>query len=44
MDMKLSGETQKLLEKNFIPSDIYIQRFNEKIDMFLAGSQTSNLS
>ncbi len=38
-DMKFSDETQKLLEQNFIPADIYVQRFNAKIDMFLAGSQ-----
>ncbi len=44
MNMRLSGETQKLLEKNFIPAEIYVQRFNERIDMILASSKTSDLS
>lgn len=42
-DMKLSEETQKLLEKNFIPADIYVQGFNAKVDIFLASSK-SNLT
>ncbi len=42
MKMKLSGETQKLLEKNFIPADIYVQQLNKYFDMVSAHSATSN--
>jgi multimeric flavodoxin WrbA len=33
INMKLSGETQKLLEKNFRPTDIYVQGLNKLADV-----------
>jgi hypothetical protein len=39
MDMKLSEETQKLLEQNFIPADIYVQGCNASADKLMAGSK-----
>jgi multimeric flavodoxin WrbA len=40
-DMKLLEETQKLLERNLIPADIFVQLVNEKADMILAGSKNN---
>ncbi|WP_425445872.1 flavodoxin family protein [Dethiothermospora halolimnae] len=37
-DMKLSEETKKLLNKNFIPKEIYVQESNRSFDMMLDKS------
>ena len=43
-NLKLSGETQKSLEKNSVPVDAYIQGCNKMMDMILANAKTSNQS
>lgn len=41
MHMKLSGETQGLLENNFIPAEFYVQEMNKYADQVLGRSQAN---
>jgi len=37
-DIKLSEETQRLLENNFVPEDLYVQKSNELVEMMATRS------
>lgn len=41
-NLKISEETQKLLEKNFVPEDIYVQKMNQYFEMVLASSENQS--
>lgn len=38
-NLRLSEETQKLLEKSFVPEDMYVQKMNQYAEMILARSE-----
>lgn len=40
--LRLSEETQKLLEKSFVPEDMYVQKMNQYAEMILARSENQS--